>query len=99
MLAGFIALRLRSVLGRRTGHERPPEEASRRYTGAGKTPDDDPKEPVRDDYMADVKPELKAAGAIPGGSDYRLVLSPSSPAFDGIEAIRRADHNFTPEQF
>ena len=25
MLAGFLILRLRSVLGRRTGHEKPPE--------------------------------------------------------------------------
>jgi len=33
MVAGFIALRLRGVLGRRTGHERPPQEANprRRY--------------------------------------------------------------------
>lgn len=30
MVAGFIALRLRGVLGRRTGHERPPHEANQR---------------------------------------------------------------------
>jgi predicted lipid-binding transport protein (Tim44 family) len=37
MVAGFIALRLRGVLGRRTGHERPPHEADprRRYETDG----------------------------------------------------------------
>lgn len=31
MVAGFIALRLRGVLGRRTGHERPPHETNQRH--------------------------------------------------------------------
>lgn len=104
MLAGFIALRLRSVLGRRTGHERPPEEASRRYTGA---PKEDAKEPAKDaalpprgdDYVTDIKADQRSANATQGGADYRLVLSPSSPAFDGIEAIRHKDRDFSPDQF
>lgn len=98
MLAGFIALRLRSVLGRRTGNERPPEEASRRYTGAPKEEaKDSGKDSRADDHVTDAKPDSRVAAQ--SSVDYRLVLSPSSPAFDGIEAIRRQDHNFSSDQF
>ncbi|MDA5192371.1 Tim44/TimA family putative adaptor protein [Govanella unica] len=101
MLAGFIALRLRSVLGRRTGHERPPEEASRRYTGAPKDDSKAPeKDPVKDrDYGMDVEPDAKPVVMTQNTTDYRMVLSPSSPAFDGVEDIRRRDPGFSPSQF
>ncbi len=88
MLAGFIALRLRSVLGRRTGHERRPDEANEeRYPGAPK------QAPQTDDVGSDAAPVNFPA------PDYRLIMSPSSPAFDGVEAIRRYDRDFHLEQF
>lgn len=88
MLAAFIALRLRSVLGRRTGNERRPDEKTQRRFG-----DDAP----GDGKVADVAhPVNGAAVEVP---DYRFILSPASPAFDGIEEIRRADRNFSLEQF
>jgi predicted lipid-binding transport protein (Tim44 family) len=86
MLAAFVALRLRSVLGRRTGNERrPSEEVQRRYSGAAK----------KDLDGAPLGPTVDA----PADADYRLILSPSSAAFDGIEAIRKRDRYFDFEGF
>lgn len=85
MFAAFVALRLRSVLGRRTGNERrPSEEMQRRYEGAAAD------DVINGDLAAD--PDAPVA-------DYRMVLSPSSGAFDGIEAIRDADRAFDIDQF
>jgi predicted lipid-binding transport protein (Tim44 family) len=40
MIAAFLVLRLRSVLGRRTGHERPPPEALPRQRKDSSKPND-----------------------------------------------------------
>lgn len=87
MFAGFIALRLRSVLGRRTGQERrPPEDVQSRYTG-------------------EAEDAAAAAGDVTLGmddvqkSDYRIEIDTDSNAFRQIEAIRKADPGFDPEQF
>lgn len=84
MIAGFIALRLRSVLGRRTGHERPPsEQVQARYGGA--------------ENKGAVPPLDAGEGASP--ADYRLILKPGSAAADGIDAISRADPHFNLSTF
>ncbi len=89
MFAAFIALRLRSVLGRRTGNERrPPEEVQRRYESVATNKD----QPATIEGEAAV--DLDAPKA-----DYRMVLGPSSQAFDGVDAIGRADRNFDVDQF
>lgn len=89
MIAAFVALRLRSVLGRRTGNERrPSEEAQQRYS-------DTPREgPNGGDTPVDVA-DVEGMPA----PDYRMILSPSSTAFDGIEAIRDKDPAFDVDQF
>lgn len=88
MLAGFIVLRLRSVLGRRTGSERPPsEEVQRRYSGRAM------ESPARDQATIDAAP---ATGA---PAPYRLVLKESSAAADGIAAIRQKDRHFNLDEF
>ena len=88
MLAAFIALRLRSVLGRRTGHERRPSEETAERAGA----------PEKKTLSAEA-----AAADHPGGetaaADYRFILKSSSPAFDGVDAIIRHDPSFSPESF
>jgi predicted lipid-binding transport protein (Tim44 family) len=84
MVAAFIALRLRSVLGRRTGHER------RRTGGFG---------PARPNGAADnvvALPERSTAqseadAAIPGLAD-KAVKS-------GLTQIRLADQKFDPKSF
>ncbi|MEX1147324.1 MAG: Tim44/TimA family putative adaptor protein [Sphingomonadales bacterium] len=86
MFAGFIALRLRSVLGRRTGSERPPsEDVQKRYS------DESPDSTVNrnDVAMDDDMPQ----------ADYRLVVDPSTAAAREIESISAADRGFDMEQF
>ena len=88
MFAAFVALRLRSVLGRRTGSERgPSQETQRRYNDSA-----DPEKPS--DFTEDPDQGTDAPAA-----DYRMVLNPSSRAFGGIEAIRDVDPSFDIDQF
>ena len=61
MLAGFIALRLVSVLGRRTGHENPAPSAFRggaAEAAAPGAPASDPRGPALLDIPADLDPKL-----------------------------------------
>lgn len=91
MLAGFVVLRLRSVLGRRTGNERPPaEEAQGRYNGRPV------QGPAADKAAADAALGIDVAAA---PADYRLVLENASPASDGVEAIRQKDRHFNLDAF
>lgn len=86
MIAAFLVLRLRSVLGRRSGNERrPPDRASRqRREGAGndnvvELPD------LSENATADT--EFEAAG------DHE------SPLADTLGEIGNADKSFDPEEF
>jgi len=85
MIAAFLVLRLRSVLGRRTGNERRRELFAKRpapiaeKSGPGKvaTPD-----------AADKVTPITTIGA-----------KPADTVADGINRIRRADPGFDPSQF
>lgn len=83
-VAVFLVLRLRSVLGRRTGEERPPERNEPERNGA---------DPVGNDNVVDLasarKPQARSA----------LEPSPDSPAGAGIAAIRYADPAFAADDF
>lgn len=95
MLAGFIILRLRSVLGRRTGNERPPsEEVQRRYEAPAEKP---VAATVGGQNGRGDAPAIGGAGV--EAPEYRLGLDENSPAFDGIEAIRRRDRSFDLDSF
>ena len=81
MLAGFIALRLYHVLGRRTGDEKPVADTFR-PTGAdvaraGEPRRAEPEIPATFDLPADIAPDVRP----------------------GLEAVARADRNFSPERF
>jgi predicted lipid-binding transport protein (Tim44 family) len=85
MIAGFLVLRLRSVLGRRTGNERRRDLFTRRPSpitdkpGADKvaTPDD---------------PDKSSPISLPMGK-------PANSVAEGLDRIRRADPSFDPERF
>ena len=88
MLAGFLILRLRSVLGRRTGHEKPPE---RQRFERREAPDNDNvialsdrTDVAEDDAEAEVPNEGQTA---------------TDPLSAGLTAIQRADRDFDPDQF
>src|SRR6185436_19332953 len=84
MVAAFLVLRLRSVLGRRTGNERRPDTSLFRRPQA-------PGEPVGDKVVA-----LGNRTAAPPP----LVTATSADAVAaGLERIRSADPGFDPTEF
>jgi predicted lipid-binding transport protein (Tim44 family) len=86
MIAAFLVLRLRSVLGRRTGFERPPREEGATYDPRGPRP-------VETDL-----PTLPPAPAS-AGTTRRVVPDPRSPVGQALLRIRGVDPAFEPNGF
>jgi predicted lipid-binding transport protein (Tim44 family) len=93
-LAVFIFLRLRSVLGQRTGRERPPYDP---YSA----PD-----PVRNSPGDKVIPlpqrtsePVKPVETIEPPDRYAGIATPGSPVAKGLDGILAADKNFDVKQF
>ncbi|MBD0272938.1 MAG: Tim44 domain-containing protein [Acetobacteraceae bacterium] len=89
MVAGFLVLRLRSVLGRRQGFERPPQAEGRPagYDPRGARP------------AADGAPE-EAAPAAPAASGARHTIPDRrSPAGQALARITGVDAGFDPSRF
>jgi predicted lipid-binding transport protein (Tim44 family) len=92
-LAVFIFLRLRSVLGQRTGRERPPYPTQ-----------DAPRRPIDTVVPMPQRPAETAprpVEAAPAGSADRWkdLAEPGSPADTGLDAIAAADPNFDGKHF
>lgn len=84
MVAAFLVLRLRSVLGRRTGQERRPDTVLRRAEAPG--------EKVGDNVVA--------LGNRNQASPPPVITAPPADAVAaGLESIRAADPGFDPAQF
>jgi predicted lipid-binding transport protein (Tim44 family) len=86
MVAAFLVLRLRSVLGRRTGYERPPQ-AEPRPAGF------DPRAP----RTADAAPEAPAAPV--AGRSRRVIPDPRTPPGQALARIVAVDGSFDPQRF
>ena len=84
MVAAFIALRLRSVLGRRTGHER------RRFGGLGS---------ARSNGANDNVVALPDRTGAPAETDPRIADLGSDSLKAGVTQIRLADRRFDLEEF
>src|SRR5579872_7097518 len=84
MVAAFLVLRLRSVLGRRTGHERPRDPLLRRA--------DTPAEKGGDNLVA-------LANRRPPPPPPLVTATPADAVAAGLERIRAADPGFDPAQF
>lgn len=89
MVAAFLVLRLRSVLGRRTGFERPRPDNVVPF---------DPKSGDARTGRANDLPELPAAGPQTAAS-RRFVPDARSPVGQGLIRIRGVDPNFDPNPF
>lgn len=87
MVAAFLVLRLRSVLGRRTGFERPRREGPGAYDPAAR------KAPA-----GDAVPELPPAQGQADGT-RRVVPDPRSPVGAALLRIRGVDAGFDPVGF
>jgi predicted lipid-binding transport protein (Tim44 family) len=96
VLAVFIFLRLRSVLGQRTGRERPPYDPySAREAARTPTSDNVVTLPPRPSDVS-VKP---AAEAEPPAERWKGVAEAGSPAATGLDAIVAQDRDFDPKHF
>ncbi|MBT6402974.1 MAG: Tim44 domain-containing protein [Rhodospirillaceae bacterium] len=92
MVAAFLVFRLRSVLGKRTGNERPPHDP---YAGRdGARPD--PQE-ANDDSTVVSLPDR--SGQNDAQSDIPTDIPSGTPATDGLKAIQAADSAFSVTEF
>ncbi|WP_439578472.1 Tim44/TimA family putative adaptor protein [Elioraea sp.] len=87
MVAAFLVLRLRSILGRRTGYERPPTPVE--PTGAGE-------EAAR---TIDTRAEEAVVPQLGGPGPKRGLPDPASPAGQVLARIRQIDPEFDPAGF
>ncbi|MDB5620464.1 Tim44/TimA family putative adaptor protein [Tardiphaga sp.] len=93
-LAVFIFLRLRNVLGQRTGEERPPfERVARDAAGA---PD---KNVVQMPGSAVDQETLAPTVEVTPGERWKGIAEPGSPLAQGFDAIVAQDSTFDPRHF
>lgn len=94
-VVAFIAYRIYSVLGRRTGNERPPfDPMSQRERIDARRTASSPKED-------NVVPLPRARDAVrpPVVGGVEAKVAPNSPLAAGIDQLREVDRNFDPDQF
>jgi predicted lipid-binding transport protein (Tim44 family) len=95
-LAVFIFLRLRSVLGQRTGSERPPYERSPRNVAQGAQ--DNNVEPMPGSVI-DQAPLAPNADVAPPTDRWKDLAEAGSPLAKGLDAIVAQDSSFDPRHF
>jgi predicted lipid-binding transport protein (Tim44 family) len=92
-IAVFAAYKLYTVLGTRTGHERPPERLPERPELGAKRPALDAPPGAAQDSAA--KDNVTPFPRRPAAMDQAV----SGPAAEGVAAIMAADRNFSPPAF
>jgi predicted lipid-binding transport protein (Tim44 family) len=97
-LAVFIFLRLRSVLGQRTGRERPPYDPYSARGPARPATDKVVTLPNRNADAAAAKP-VEAVEAAEPGARWKDFAEPGSPVAAGLDAIAAADSAFDAKHF
>jgi predicted lipid-binding transport protein (Tim44 family) len=100
-LAVFIFLRLRSVLGQRTGRERPPYDP---YSARDVVRSPSPPSPAADNKVVTLPtPAAEAARpaepAKPAGERWKGIAETGSPIALGLDAIVAADSGFDAQHF
>ena len=95
-LAVFIFLRLRSVLGQRTGRERPPYDPYSAREPARPAPEKVVALPNRTAEAVAPKP---AEPPVAPGERWKGLAEPGSALASGLDAIAAADPSFDPKHF
>jgi predicted lipid-binding transport protein (Tim44 family) len=95
-LAVFIFLRLRSVLGQRTGRERPPYDP---YSREPVRPTSDKVVSLPNRGSEPAAQQKPAEPAVPPGERWKGVAEAGSAAAAGLDAIVGVDPNFDPKAF
>jgi len=95
-LAVFIFLRLRNVLGQRTGSERPPFDRAARNAVQGAPDSNIVPIPGK---VIDQPPLAPSAEVTPAGERWKDLAEPGSPLALGLDAIAAQDSSFDPRHF
>jgi len=95
-LAVFIFLRLRSVLGQRTGRERPPYDP---YSREPVRPASDKVVSLPNRTSESAAQQKATEPAVPPGERWEGVAEAGSPIAAGLDAIAAADASFDPRAF
>ncbi|MBI5261885.1 MAG: Tim44 domain-containing protein [Bradyrhizobium sp.] len=95
-LAVFIFLRLRNVLGQRTGNERPPFDRAARNALQGAQDKNIVSIPGK---VIDQPPPPPTAEAMPPTDRWKGVAEPDSALAQGLDAIVEKDSSFDPRHF
>ena len=95
-LAVFIFLRLRNVLGQRTGNERPPYDRAARNIVQGAQ--DNNVVPIPGTVI-DQSPLAPSAEVAPPTERWKGVAEPGTPVAQGLDAIAAQDPSFDPRHF
>jgi len=95
-LAVFIFLRLRSVLGQRTGSERPPFERSPRNVVQGAP---DTNVVPMPGSVIDQAPLAPAADVAPPSDRWKGIAEQGTPLAQGLDGIVAQDSSFDPKHF
>jgi len=103
-LAVFVAWKLRSVLGQKTGEERPPTDPFARRETPPLRPDQAPPgtEGKRDNVIrlpGAANDPAAAANAAPAAERWKDIAPADSPIIAGIEGIIRQEPSFDPHEF
>lgn len=99
-LAVFIFLRLRSVLGQRTGRERPPYDPYSARDSVNPASEKVVTLPNRTAEQLSKPVEAAEPGpAADAGERWQGIAAPGSPQFAGLDAIVAADPGFDPKHF
>ena len=96
-LAVFIFLRLRSVLGQRTGNERPPYDRAARNVVQGAQ--DNNVVPPLPGAVIDQAPLAPTADVTPPTDRWKGLTEPGTPLAQGLDAIASQDSSFDPRHF
>ena len=101
VIAVLIFLRLRSVLGRRTGNERPPlDPFSRRTPTRGAAPGSNDKVidlPPRRAAVTPAEPVIRLAA--PANDPLKVIAPVGSTLHDSLTAVAAVDPKFKPDGF
>lgn len=95
-LAVFIFLRLRNVLGQRTGSERPPYDRAARNVIQGAP---DKKVVPMPGTVIDQAPLAPTADVVPPSDRWKGLAEPGTPLAQGLDSIVAQDSAFDPRHF
>lgn len=99
-LAVFVAWKLRSVLGQKTGSEQPPKDPFARREAPPMRPDQQGQGPEQRDNVIRLPGAANDPVAAPPSSErWKDIAPPDSPLAAGIDAVIKQEPSFDPRDF